>query len=229
MGKTSKTQQMEAKLAKLKEAEWDSGTSDDDEIEESNVASIEAQDDFVKLAKCTKAELAKKQEAVVKEKESNVIYLGHIPHGFYEDQMTGFFKQFGEISKLRMARNRKTGKSKHYAFIEFVDAEVATIVAETMNNYRLFDHVLKCHILPKDQIHEDLFKYADLPIQTKDWGAIAQKRHNQPRTEEQKDRILQRLASKEMKKRKKIQELGIDYEFAGYSSFIQPKTKQQKS
>ena len=39
--------------------------------------------------------------------DAGVIYLGHIPHGFYEDQMRGFFSQFGGVSRLRLARNTK--------------------------------------------------------------------------------------------------------------------------
>jgi nucleolar protein 15 len=42
-----------------------------------------------------------------------VLYLGHIPHGFYEEQMKGFFSQFGIVTRLRLARNKKTGRSKH--------------------------------------------------------------------------------------------------------------------
>ena len=36
-----------------------------------------------------------------------VVYLGHIPHGFYEEQMRGFFSQFGTVCRLRLARNKK--------------------------------------------------------------------------------------------------------------------------
>lgn len=35
-----------------------------------------------------------------------VVYLGHIPHGFYEEQMTDYFKQFGEITRVRVARSK---------------------------------------------------------------------------------------------------------------------------
>jgi hypothetical protein len=28
---------------------------------------------------------------------SSVVYLGHIPHGFYEEQMKGYFSQFGDV------------------------------------------------------------------------------------------------------------------------------------
>ena len=45
-----------------------------------------------------------------------VIYLGHIPHGFFENEMLGFFSQFGEVAQLRLSRNPKTGRSRGYAF-----------------------------------------------------------------------------------------------------------------
>lgn len=39
--------------------------------------------------------------------ESAVVYLGRIPHGFYEAEMHGYFSQFGVIKNLRLARNKK--------------------------------------------------------------------------------------------------------------------------
>ena len=46
-----------------------------------------------------------------KEKDSTpdrgVVYLGRIPHGFYEKQMMGFFSQFGTVTRLRLSRNKK--------------------------------------------------------------------------------------------------------------------------
>lgn len=41
-----------------------------------------------------------------------VIYLGHIPFGFFEEEMKGFFSQFGAVTRLRLARSKKTGRSK---------------------------------------------------------------------------------------------------------------------
>ena len=40
-----------------------------------------------------------------------VVYLGHIPHGFYEEQMRSFFGQFGTVCRLRLARNTKARPS----------------------------------------------------------------------------------------------------------------------
>jgi nucleolar protein 15 len=39
--------------------------------------------------------------------ETGVVYLGRIPHGFYEEQMRAYFSQFGDISRLRLSRNKK--------------------------------------------------------------------------------------------------------------------------
>lgn len=39
--------------------------------------------------------------------KKGVIYVGHIPHGFFEREMRGFFSQFGTVTRLRLARSRK--------------------------------------------------------------------------------------------------------------------------
>lgn len=83
-----------------------------------------------------------------------------IPHGFYEHQMHAYFSQFGKISRLRLSRNAKTGRSKHYAFIEFAHSPVARIVADTMDKYLMFGHILQVKLLKSEQVHPELFKGA---------------------------------------------------------------------
>lgn len=72
--------------------------------------------------------------------------------------MKKYFSQFGTVTRLRLSRNKKTGASKHYAFVEFASAEVADIVARTMNNYLMFGHILKCRVVPPESVHPELFK-----------------------------------------------------------------------
>ena len=105
--------------------------------------------------------------------EGRVVYVGHIPHGFYEDQMRGFFSQFGEVSRLRLSRNKKTGKSKHYAFLEFKHPAVAKIVAETMDNYLMFGQVLKVRVCLPGEVHADTFKGANSTFKPVPWRALA--------------------------------------------------------
>ncbi|KAJ1376973.1 RNA-binding domain superfamily, partial [Sesbania bispinosa] len=41
------------------------------------------------------------------ENTATVLYVGRIPHGFYEKKMEGYFGQFGTIKRLRIARNKR--------------------------------------------------------------------------------------------------------------------------
>jgi len=75
--------------------------------------------------------------------------------------MKKYFSQFGAVTRLRLSRNKKTGASKHYAFIEFANSEVAEIVAKTMHNYLMFGHILQCRIIAPEQVHPELFKGAN--------------------------------------------------------------------
>lgn len=76
--------------------------------------------------------------------DRGVVYLGHIPHGFFEDEIEAYCSQFGRVTRVRVARSKNTGRSKGYAFVEFQHPEVAKIVAETINNYLMFNRLLKC-------------------------------------------------------------------------------------
>ncbi|KAG6947255.1 hypothetical protein JG688_00015627 [Phytophthora aleatoria] len=234
-----------AQLEKLQGDEWDS----DSDSETTNAASntFDASNDLVTLptaaeaavsastGKRRKSKMQRKKEAVAlakaqqtekkKNQPSNVIYLGRVPHGFYEKQMLGFFKQFGTVRRVRLSRNKRTGNSKHYAFIQFDEPEVAQIVANTMNEYRLFDHTLSCHIVPSHAVHENMFVGANKEFKPLPRQAINRNRHNAEKTYEQTVVNNKRLVTKERQKRKVLKALGIDYEFPGYEAQM-PAKKQ---
>ena len=99
------------------------GFESTDESGNEAVDSGDEADDFNKkqIAKLAKDALKKAniKETDKKEKNAGIVYVGRIPNGFYEREMKEYFGQFGAISKLRMSRNKRTGASKHFAFIEF--------------------------------------------------------------------------------------------------------------
>jgi nucleolar protein 15 len=170
----------------------------------------------------------KKLSEPAEPERSRVVYIGHIPFGFFEEQMRMFFTQFGKITKLRLSRNKKTGNSKHYAFIEFEDPDVAEIVADTMNNYILYHRRLVCRIVPREKLHPLTFKNANKPFQKVDWHKIEQERHNQSKSVARQEKIVNRLLEKEQKKRMKLEELGIDYVFTGYMGAKKALEKKQR-
>nr|ASF90242.1 hypothetical protein SPAR06313 [Bartheletia paradoxa] len=149
--------------------------------------------------------------------KTGTVYVGRIPHGFYEDQMKSYFTQFGDITRLRISRNKKTGASKHYAFIEFASAAVADIVADTMDNYLLDGHILKCKIVPQDKVHESLWIGANRKYRAVPQDQITRGLHNENKSEEQKRAIANKIMKRQNAQRRKLASLGIDYEFEGYT------------
>ncbi len=49
---------------------------------------------------------------------------------------------------MRVSRNKKTGRAKHYAFLEFQYADVAAAAAEAMDGYMLFTQKLAVRVVP---------------------------------------------------------------------------------
>lgn len=157
------------------------------------------------------------------------MYIGHIPHGFYEEQINDYFKQFGVVNKVRLARSKKTGGYKGYGYVQFANEDVAMIAAEAMNNYLMFDRLLKCQFIPEEKLHPAIWKGANKRFS---WGNPAFKEkaiHNKVRTKKELLKSAKRLVSREKSKRKRLVELGIDYEFPGYEGAMKKKKKVKKS
>lgn len=129
--------------------------------------------------------------------------------------MRSYFSQFGTVARLRLSRNKKTGNSRHYAFIEFAESEVAKIVAETMNNYLLFNHILKCKIVPRDDLEfiEKLFKGSGKKFKPRPGARLHQRVLERKRTEEQWGKQLVRETSKRKAISQKLKHKGIEYEY----------------
>ncbi|KTW26031.1 hypothetical protein T552_03300 [Pneumocystis carinii B80] len=144
---------------------------------------------------------------------SKVIYLGRIPHGFYELEMKNYFEQFGTVTRIKLSRNRRTGKSKHYAFIEFESSEVAKIAAKAMNNYLLFGHILKCSVISKEKLHKSMFIGANKRFKPIPWSRITMKRLEEAKTKEQWIRLQKRNNKRLKKKKELLKKLGIDYQY----------------
>jgi nucleolar protein 15 len=149
---------------------------------------------------------------------SSVIYLGHLPVGFEEREITVFLNQFGNVMRCRVSRSKKTGRSRGYAFVEFVDHDVAKVVAETMSGYFLLEKRLVCHILPQDQVHELMFAKAKRIATKADIHKKARLELNKQRSSDALKGITAKLVKREEMKRKKLSALGIDYDFPGYAA-----------
>merc|ERR1712048_157971 len=159
------------------------------------------------------------------EMKFGTIYVGHIPHGFYENEMKAYFSQFGTVTKVRLARSKKTGGYKGYGYVQFAVEDVAKIAAEAMNNYLMFDKLLKCQFVPEKDLHPAIWKGHNKKFVWCDRKLRQKKIHNKARTDDELRKTADRLIKKDDKKRKRLQALGINYAFPGYKAAMKKSTK----
>ena len=166
-----------------------------------------------------------------------VVYVGRIPHGFYEHEMRTYFSQFGDVNRLRLSRSVKTGRSKHYAFLEFKNEDVAKIVAETMDNYLMFGHILKCKAIAPGDVHESMWKGADKRFKKVPWNKIEGRKLEMPVGRDVWEKRVEKETKKRVEKSKKTMEkVGYAFEGTGLKSVdsvpkkvIAAATEQEKS
>lgn len=159
-----------------------------------------------------KSKKSNQTKKTVNKDDSCIIYVGHIAHGFYEKEMNKFFSQFGNIKRLKLFRSNKTNNSKGYAFIEFDEAEVANVVADTMNGYFLQEKQLVSHVIPKEKHHKGMFlkpkkKPSDNDKDDDDKEEVEEQKEKDIDYEKQAKNFLRN----QKKKQKKLETLGIDF------------------
>lgn len=152
-----------------------------------------------------KLDTSKKQKATKKDDKdsdiSGIIYVGRLPKGFHERELSKYFSQFGDLKEVRLARNKKTGNSRHYGFVQFVNTDDSRVAYDTMNNYLLMGHLLQVRLLPKGSKIEKLYKYK-------------QRAFMSPPKAKKSAKELKKLAEEKHKERmEKLSKAGIDYQY----------------
>jgi nucleolar protein 15 len=123
--------------------------------------------------------------------------------------MQSYFSQFGTVTRLRLSRNRKTGRSKHYGWVEFASKDVAEIVAETMDGYLIHPHRMVCKVV---EVDERVWEGANKVFKRIPWKKINKENLEAKRTKEKWEQLQMKEDERNRKRAEKIKELGIDYE-----------------
>lgn len=162
----------------------------------------------------------KKKKGAERREDPTIIYVGHLPVELEERDLRTFLSQFGDVIHSRISRSIQTGHSRGYGFVQFSDPEVAKIVAETLQGYFLGKKRLVCHLV--DNPDDGLFFDTDRLIAQRknDLQAERKRRRDNLANASKMKEITARLVQREKKKRKKLQDLGIDYDFPGYEGSL---------
>lgn len=211
--KMSKKKQIKNKLENKEELEIES--SKEEEEEEKNI-------------KKNKKREIQNEEGISSNPSTGVIYVGHLPWGFLDDNLKKYFSQFGNITRIISPKSSKTGRSVGYAFIEFEDEETARIAAKTMNNYILFEKILKCSFVEDKKKYDRIFLKWKKKFEFKERYKIQCEKMKKKNKEEIKT-MIQGLLDREEQRREKMKELGIKYEYKGFKEIVDEYKKENKS
>lgn len=191
-------------------AELDSADEDEAAAQDA-IAKFEPGQDVGEIPESSKKAKKKAKAKSGSSEAPGVVYVGRIPHGFYEHEMRQYFSQFGEINRLRLSRNKKTGASKHFAFVEFAEASTAEVVSKTMDNYLLFGHVLRCKVVPPERVHKELWKGANRRYKKVPVSKILAKELAKPVTQDAWERRVKKENARRAAKAEKLKEMGYDF------------------
>ena len=61
------------------------------------------------------------------------IYVGNLAYGATEDDVRQAFEQYGTVDKVSVIKDRETGRSRGFAFVEMPDGEQAKEAIEQVN------------------------------------------------------------------------------------------------
>jgi nucleolar protein 15 len=105
---------------------------------------------------------------------------------------------------------------KGYAFIEFEEKDVAEIAAKTMNNYILFEKVLKCSVIEEASRYNLIFKKWKRKFKYNNKYEKYLKEKNKVKSNEELRDLVKLLLEKEEQKKNKLKEMGIKYDYPGF-------------
>ncbi len=61
------------------------------------------------------------------------IYVGNLAHQATEDELREAFGEFGTVSVVNIIKDRETGRSRGFAFVEMPDSNEATEAIKNLN------------------------------------------------------------------------------------------------
>lgn len=71
------------------------------------------------------------------------IYVGNCSYELNDEELRELFATYGEVDRVSIIRDRETGRSRGFAFVEMADATAALAAIEGLNGRDLGGRALK--------------------------------------------------------------------------------------
>ncbi len=71
------------------------------------------------------------------------IYVGNLPHGVSEEELNEIFSEYGEVASVKLVKDRFSGQSKGFGFIEMPSNSEADKVIKALNKTTMGGRTIK--------------------------------------------------------------------------------------
>ncbi|RYO85713.1 hypothetical protein DL766_008974 [Monosporascus sp. MC13-8B] len=86
---------------------------------------------------------------------SRVVFVGNIPYGLSEEQITDIFSTAGKVINFRLVYDRDTGRPKGFGFAEYPDADSAASAVRNINDYEIMGRKLRVDYSTEGRVDGD--------------------------------------------------------------------------
>ncbi|TDZ58354.1 Cleavage stimulation factor subunit 2 [Colletotrichum trifolii] len=74
---------------------------------------------------------------------SRVVFVGNIPYGLSEEQISDIFSSAGKVLNFRLVYDRETGRPKGFGFAEYPDNDSAASAVRNLNDHEIMGRKLR--------------------------------------------------------------------------------------
>lgn len=93
--------------------------------------------------------------------DSAYIYLGGLNYRMNEGDLVTVASQFGEVVDCRLARDRKTGKPRGFAFLAYEDQRSTVLAVDNLNGIELCGRTILCDHVKQYKIPREFMYLSD--------------------------------------------------------------------
>ena len=70
------------------------------------------------------------------------VYIGNLPFSTTDENLAELFRAYGQVLSARVVKDRDTGQSKGFGFVEISNEQEALAAISALNHTSLEDHTL---------------------------------------------------------------------------------------
>ncbi|KAF5547808.1 hypothetical protein H9Q69_005974 [Fusarium xylarioides] len=74
---------------------------------------------------------------------SRVVFVGNIPYGLTEEQITDIFSSAGKVERFRLVYDPETGRPKGFGFADYPDTDSASSAVRNLNDFEIMGRKLR--------------------------------------------------------------------------------------